>query len=151
MNHFTTQLTLGCWFGLAVAAAILARSWEPFWSFGAVGCFVAVFLAAVHAMRSPRSNVRTASKAILAGFFLVMVAGLLLGVERVYVVNGSSYPAWLATADLGAVEKRILAPAPGCEGEPTEIYQKDNGLVVLRCGLLWYEGHTYLAHEQGAK
>jgi hypothetical protein len=77
---------------------------------------------------------------------IVLAIGVLATLERVYLVNGSSYPRLLAE-DVGNVDEAGLAKmrATTCKDEPVEVYKKDE-IWVLRCGFAYYQGHTYISH-----
>lgn len=80
---------------------------------------------------------------------MLVIAALALGVaERVYLVNGSSYPSWMAGAELGEVAMaRIVALWNSeCRHCPVEVFRKSNG-AVLRCGDFWFmpSTRTYFA------
>jgi hypothetical protein len=79
--------------------------------------------------------------------FAFLVASLLVTGERVYLVNASSYPRFLAT-DLGSVDAARIEELrkTACKDEPIEVYAK-NGFWVLRCGFAYYQGHTYISHS----
>ncbi len=152
MNKPLEQFSIGAWFALAVGMGIMSKSWETFFSFVAIGCFFASGMWATRGRKSPRPAIRAVAVGINVFFFGVLVSGLVFVAERLYLVNGDTYPAWLATADLGTVSKQELLRSPGakCVGKGGEFIQKSGGLVVFRCsGTLWYESHTYIAHVAG--
>lgn len=76
----------------------------------------------------------------------VAIVGLLTVAERLYLVNGTQYPRFLAR-DVGAVRFEDLDElrAASCHGEPVEVYPKA-GYWVLRCGVAYFEGHTFISH-----
>lgn len=87
---------------------------------------------------------RWLSRAILGGVAALLFVGVLATIERVYLVNGKAYPRWLADGEVGWVDDAILTKlrATECNNEPIEIFKKDGGLVVLRCGFAWFASPT---------
>ncbi|MBA9846847.1 hypothetical protein DEE89_12110 [Ralstonia pickettii] len=77
---------------------------------------------------------------------IAMAVGLVATLERLYLVNGSSYPSFLAE-DAGNLDEVGLAKlrATSCKDESVEVYKKDD-VWVLRCGFAYYQGHTYISH-----
>lgn len=77
---------------------------------------------------------------------IAMVLGVLATLERVYLVNGSSYPRFLAE-DASNVDEAGLAKlrATTCKDDAIEIFEKGE-TWVLRCGFAYYQGHTYISH-----
>lgn len=78
-----------------------------------------------------------------------------LGLESLVVfIVIRSYPAWLATRDLGTLSEAKLmtfAASSECRGG-AEIMDKANGLVVIRCGgLMRYEAGTFIAHREDVR
>jgi len=76
----------------------------------------------------------------------VAIVSLLTVAERLYLVNGTQYPQFPA-GDVGAVRFEDLdgLRAASCHGEPVEVYPKA-GYWVLRCGVVYFEGHTFISH-----
>ena len=76
----------------------------------------------------------------------VAIVSLLTVAERLYLVNGTQYPRFLAR-DVGAVRFEDLEAlrAASCDGDPVEVYPK-TGYWVLRCGVAYFEGHTFISH-----
>ncbi|WP_426400978.1 hypothetical protein ACN9M1_27790 (plasmid) [Ralstonia sp. R-29] len=75
----------------------------------------------------------------------VAIVSLLTVAERFYLVNGTQYPRFLAR-DVGAVRFEDLDAlrTESCHGEPVEVYSKTD-YWVLRCGLAYFEGHTFIS------
>ena len=76
----------------------------------------------------------------------VALVGLFAVAERLYLVNGAQYPRLLAK-DVGAVRFEDLDALrlASCGGEPVEVYPK-TGYWVLRCGVAYFNGHTFISH-----
>ncbi|WP_196303110.1 hypothetical protein [Ralstonia solanacearum] len=76
----------------------------------------------------------------------IAIIGILSVAERLYLVNGSYYPRFLAK-DVGAVGfdglDRLRLSA--CGGEPVEVYSK-SAYWVLRCGVAYMPGNTFISH-----
>ncbi|WP_426400900.1 hypothetical protein ACN9M1_26585 (plasmid) [Ralstonia sp. R-29] len=89
-------------------------------------------------------SIRTVLKAAIP--LGAAMVGLLTVAERLYLVNGAQYPRFLAR-DVGAVgfEDLDALRAASCGGEPVEVYPK-TGYWVLRCGVAYFEGHTFISH-----
>lgn len=85
-------------------------------------------------------------ESFITGAALLMLAGLLLTAERLYLVNGATYPTFLAE-DLGSIDANTLEylHKTHCSGEPMEIYRKRD-FWVIRCGVAYLEGHTFISH-----
>lgn len=142
------QLTIGGWLGTAAAFAIMSRSAEIAVSILTVGALVAVPMFATRGLDTPRTPMQWLSMTILGAVAIVMVAASLFTIERAYLVNGKSYPRWLASGELGPVDDAALERlrTTECADEPIDVFQKD-GFVVVRCGFMWYEPstRTYIA------
>ncbi len=89
-------------------------------------------------------NTTAVLKAIIP--FGIALVGLLTVAERLYLVNGGQYPRFLAQ-DVGAVDQNGLdgLRVASCNGEPIEVYAKAD-YWVLRCGVAYFEGHTFISH-----
>lgn len=86
-------------------------------------------------------------KAVLEPIIIaVLLILVLLTGERVLLVNGPTYPKYLAE-DLGNIDASILEylHRTHCKGEPMEIYRKRD-FWVMRCGVVYLEGHTFISH-----
>lgn len=140
------QLGVGILIGMAVAAGIEGHSWGSFFAFASIAAFYFAVGAARQATRSTRQAVRIAGNSVLIACGLLFIGGALSAVERLYLVNGSSYPRFLAR-DLGAASYATLDKlhAGECKGQMMEIYGKADDEWVIRCGFNWYEGHTYIS------
>ena len=127
---------------MAAVFAIMSRSVQTAGPILTVGAIVTVSMFAARGI-SARSSLRLLSVAIVVGVLAFMLAGLLFTIERVYLVNGKTYPRWLARGELGRVNDAALDRLRGteCKDDPIEVFQKD-GFVVLRCGFAWYEPST---------
>jgi hypothetical protein len=82
---------------------------------------------------------------VLFGF---LAAVLLSAAERLYLVNGSTYPGWLATRSVPVSEVRphflSLIHESECHGnEPVWMFPKQNQ-YVLRCGDFWPFARTLI-------
>jgi hypothetical protein len=75
---------------------------------------------------------------VAIGAVSLMLAGLIVA-ERAVLVNGPSYPRWLATGEVPSASDEAVAMLHGsaCRGQgPVEVHLKPQG-VVLRCGT-WF-------------
>lgn len=137
------QLAIGAWLSMAAAFAIMSRSAQTASSILIVGAIFTAPMFATRGIKSAHKLLRWLSIAIIVGVSAFMLAGLLSTIERVYLVNGKTYPRWLARGELGRVDDAALGRlrATDCKNDPIEIFQKD-GFVVLRCGFAWYEPST---------
>lgn len=140
------QLSIGGLLGFAVLAGIEGRSWGVFFGFALIALYFFAIGASRQAARSTRRPVRIAGNVVASACALLFLGMILMTVERLYLVNGSSYPRILAH-DLGAANYSTLENLRlnQCKGDGMEIYGKRNDLWVIRCGFSWYEGHTYIS------
>lgn len=140
------QLGVGISLGLAVSAGIEGRSWGAFFGIASIAAFFFAISAGVQASRSNREAIRVAGKSVLIACTLLFIGIVLSEIERLYLVNGTTYPRVLAR-DLGAANYATLDKlrADQCKGQTMEIYSKADNLWVIRCGFGWYEGHTYIS------
>jgi hypothetical protein len=90
-----------------------------------------------------RRVLRVVKTAIICGVSLACVFNVL---ERLYLINGSYYPRILGV-DVGAIDYQALGTLrrDRCPDEPLEVYQKQDGTVVIRCGTQWLFGHTFIS------
>lgn len=137
------QLSIGAWLSMAAAFGIMSRSVETASSTLIVGAVFTAPMFAARGVSSANKALRWLSRAIIFGVAAFLLVGLLSTIERVYLVNGKTYPRWLARGELGRVDDAALGRlrATDCKNDPIEIFQKD-GFVVLRCGFAWYEPST---------
>ena len=133
---------------------IMAHSWEPVWTMSLIALFfgIGAWADAVRkAKRDAGENSPFASTVLLGQVTIliaVLVAGVGLTAERVYLVNGDSYPAFLTSRDLGTSNDDGLLKLTNavCKQQPGEIFRKAGNLTVIRCGMLWYQGQTFTTH-----
>lgn len=144
------QLSIGLWLALAVGIGILSRSWEAAAAPLLAGTF---FLAPTFAWRGigvTNAPLRIVSWLVVIGWVIAFLMMFFGTVERLYYVNGDSYPRWLATGELqkpanGANVIDELRNGP-CKDAGIEITGKRDGVYVIRCGFSWYDSKTYLAN-----
>jgi hypothetical protein len=144
---FIAQLGIGMWLSFGVMAGIESKSWGPFFGPALIGLFFLVSMVSLDATRAAGRAIQNAGRIALTLCALLFAVALLLGIERLYLLHGSTYPRFLAH-DLGAVNyQRLLELDKNeCKGHgPTEIIGKSNGVWVLRCGDLWTDGHTFIS------
>ena len=129
------QIAVGVWLALVAATGIMLRSPEAATSTFIVGGICTAVVFATRGRGSPITWVRRLSRAALGVFAIWMVFMSVAMAERLYLVNGSDYPRWLATAELGHVDVAKLKElrATECAHEPVEVWRKQ-GYAVLRCG-----------------
>jgi len=146
MKNIGNQIFIGYWISLAVGLGILSKSWETAFSMAVIGTFFIVGSWSFNSVKSKRTVVRRLAITCASVCFLIITAGAISGLERLYLVNAKTYPAWLAKNDLGTLTREQYLNIPECKGMGSEIYEKENGLMVIRCGgIMWYEGHTFVA------
>jgi len=154
MNRLFNQLTLGLWGAMALGFSVMSKSWSTLLNLAAVGLFFAVGTWASSSLKDGRPGVRRLAIALSCFFFGVILFGFISTVERLYLVNGATYPAWLAKRDLGTLPQDALmrfTGGPDCKGG-AEIFDKEDGNSVIRCGgFLWYESKTYTVQIQRQK
>lgn len=151
MKNLGPQILLGSFAALAVGWGIMARSWETFFALSIIFLFFAVWHVGNFVARSARRALRIAGYTISCACSITVAAVVVLSAEQAYFMNGSTYPSWLATADLGTVQHNVdlfNVARPQCESKgSTIILGKDNGLVAIRCGSFsWLGSKTYVAH-----
>jgi len=150
MKSVGMQVGIGLWLAIAVFLGLVQRSWDTFFGFAGVALFFAGVALAGVAIKSKRKPVRVLGALGVIAFVAVIVGLLLSGAERLYLVNGSHYPSFMAS-DLGAVDSKRMDEirATSCPNAPLEIFEKGNAqnrYWVIRCGFAYYEGHTYISH-----
>ncbi|MDN7527679.1 hypothetical protein [Burkholderia orbicola] len=140
------QLSIGGLLGLGAVSAIEARSWGSFLSAALMAFYLFAFAASRQAAKASKPPIRLAGNIITALCVVLLLGTFLLVAERVYLVNGSSYPRWLAR-DIGAANYAELDRLHGteCKGESMEIYGKRSSQWVIRCGFTWMGGRTYIS------
>ncbi|MBK3865187.1 hypothetical protein G3A40_36135 [Paraburkholderia aspalathi] len=140
------QIGIGIWFSLAATAGIEGRSWGAFFGPFVIGIFFLALGLAGDARRSERRPMRNAGTIVTIACAVIFVGAILNAGERLYLVNGGSYPRLLAH-DLGAADYKTLDRLHGsqCKGESMEIYGKSNSQWVIRCGFSWVDGHTFIS------
>lgn len=147
---FFDQFIIGFWLSAAAVLAIQTQSWNA----GAVplllGAFTLLPTYAARVLRSQNRLVRNVAIGVLVLWALAFLTILANAVERLYYVNGKSYPSWLTSGELqpaadGANSLDSLR-AGQCKGRgPLEISEKEDGVYLVRCGLFWYEAKTFRA------
>ncbi len=131
---------------MGVTAGIEGRSWSAFFGPASIGLFLAVLALSIGAMGSKHSGLRVTGLFVSLAC-LVVFAGAILNVgERLYLVNGKTYPHFLAR-NIGAASHATLdrLQLADCKGTGMEIYGKADHEWVIRCGFSWFGGHTYLS------
>ncbi|MFZ6774555.1 hypothetical protein ACO0LB_17770 [Undibacterium sp. SXout7W] len=160
MNKWLDQTLFGLWCAMGVGLGILSRSWVMFGSFMLVACFLASGTWAARSMKSENVAVRRGATTVAIIYIMLVCFGFLMTIERIYLVNGSSYPGWLVRKDVGNFNDDGVGnihqisdfSKAYCPSGGMEVFGKDNGLYVMRCGgMLWYEANTYTAHFKDAK
>lgn len=147
MKHLWTQINLGALLGVAAFLGILQRSWESFFSVAGIAAFLAGGLLAAQWVLSPRRPLRVLGGIGCVAFCAVIIGWFLITAERMYLVNGSSYPTFLAT-DVGHVDSKqaeALRVGEQCHDQVLEIFEKTD-FWILRCGYSYFDGHTFISH-----
>lgn len=143
----TDQLVVGFWLSAAVGLGIMSRSVESATSTLIAGAFFTTPLFAFRGITSPVKAIRRVASIVSLAWFALFVAGILSAAERLYYVNAATYPRWLASGELVKGQSLESLRTGECKGRgPIEITEKADGLFVIRCGLMWYDSKTYIAH-----
>ncbi|WP_322075481.1 hypothetical protein [Burkholderia cenocepacia] len=144
-RSFVFQFGIGMILSFGVMSAMESRSWSGFLGAGAVALFFVVFASGRAALDAKKKSVNVAGLVVCASCLLVIVGLLLNGVERIYLVNGDSYPRFLAR-DAGALNYEGLdrLHKTQCQHEFMEVYQKSD-FWVIRCGMMYLQGHTFVS------
>lgn len=154
MNRMLSQFTWGIWGAMALGFGIMSRSWSTGLGLACMGMYFAMGAWASSSFNDPRTLVRRVARVGAALFFGGIALFCIFTVERLYFVNAASYPSWLATRDLGALDEAQImefAASSECRGR-SEILSKANDQVVIRCGgAMRYEASVYIAHRRGAR
>jgi hypothetical protein len=153
MNRSLDKIFIGLWFVLAIIFGLLLKSWGIAFAFLLFAAFFTAGNWACSSLNVSNVVLRWIARVVASCFFLVIIGGVLLMIERLYLVNGQSYPAWLAKRDLGTIDRAQLLQLYGtdCPGMGAEINMKSDNLAVIRCGgMTWLDGHTYIARMQGS-
>lgn len=137
------QLAIGLWLSAAVAIGVLTRSVESAFSTVVAGAFFTAPLFALRGLNASSKGIRWASGAFLVCALLFVLVNVLSVFERVYLVNGKNYPAWLATEQFESIDNAKLNELRNsyCKNESLELFEKEES-VVVRCGLAWYMPST---------
>lgn len=138
------QFGIGMWFSFGAIAGIESRSWGGFFGPVLVGLYFLFAIVSLDATRAAGRAIRTAGVVGTTLSTLALTFAMSLGIERLYFVNASTYPRAFAR-DVGKITSyRQLDPIQKSECGSTmmEIYGKTNGWFI-RCGSLWYTGHTF--------
>lgn len=129
--------------------AVLSASIDVFVSFAVMAGFLALPSLGRDLLASGGRIARPLGRAALALFFLGVLFGVMAVSERLYLINGSSYPNWLATELSGSwntVQNQDVV-RKSCHGRGgVEVLNKADGRAVLRCGFSWAPGNTFVAN-----
>lgn len=142
------QIFFGLILSMAIGGAVWDKSWSPvrFWlAFGVIAWLPSI---GGRMLKAQRLSVRRVGKLLLAAFAAVVLIGVLDIAERIYLVNGDSYPAWLTQRDIGPVTRATFGHLAmnECKGRwPIQGYPKAGDVMVYRCGFDWLGGHTFIA------
>lgn len=146
-NTLLWQVVIGMWLAMAAYIGITARSWNAFLSFVYVAAFFTAWGGANALARSGHKALRVVGFAGRCAFSLVILGVLALGIEQLYLVNGESYPRFMAknigTADMHTLDR---LQETTCEGRMVRVYPKANYTWVIRCGDDWFSGHTFISN-----
>lgn len=141
------QLALGGWLGMALFSSIMQRSLSAGVGFVVIGLFFSVPLFAQRGFLSSSKIIRWVAQSGRALFICTLFVVLLTGVERAYLLEADTYPAWLATDHIAAIDTKDLAKIRSeycAKNDPIEILPKANGVQVLRCGFNWLTASTFV-------
>lgn len=149
MSRLAWQLVSGALLSTAAVSVILLRSWGFAGALAIIYVIWGVGLVAGQHRSNLRPAVRWAARGVLLIYGIAIAIGLLSMCERLYFVNGDSYPSWLSNADLGVMARNEFYQRLGrkCEGRGGEFSDKGNDVMVFRCGsVFWIGSETYIAH-----
>lgn len=140
------QIALGGCLGVALFSSIMQRSLSAGAGFVVIGLFLSVPLLANRGLLSSNKLVRRLAHGGLVLFLGALLVVFLTGIERGYLWQARSYPAWLATEHMASLDYpgALKLRAERCDkNAPLEIISKENG-TVIRCGFNWLTAHTFL-------
>lgn len=143
----SNQLYILAVLGFITFWCILGKSLTPLW----LGLILFVMIASgrrcFHALSSHKKNIRIAGIIGCVSLAVLIFGTALNTLERTYLVQGSSYPAFLGT-DVGIVnlQKVIDLHETKCPGMGTSTFRKNDDIVVIRCGNSWLGGKTFIGH-----
>ncbi|MFN9473238.1 hypothetical protein [Acidovorax sp.] len=140
------QLLIGLVLSVATALGIMMQSSSLALATLMLGAFFLVPGLFARGVTSTSKSVARFSYAVAAVWLIAFFGGILGTAERIYYVNGNSYPRWLASGGLASADEMDALRQGECKGRgPLEISEKADGLFVVRCGTMWWESKTYLA------
>ncbi|MDR8093131.1 hypothetical protein KPB05_37375 [Burkholderia gladioli] len=152
------QLFWGLVLGAGAMYGITSKSWQVAAVFVGGGVFLFLPMLAFRAFAQRNRTGRIVGGSLLLLFTVTLLWGVLALVERAYFMNGDTYPAVFAVRDLGVLNAQYpympedkLKRLCGRENGPLMIYQKNSGIVAIRCGFdsLWPFSKTYIGHVEG--
>ena len=141
------QFVIGLWLSCAIGMGIMVRTTAPVIEMLIMGAFLTAPLFLCRGLRSSSYCVRGILKMALIAWFSLFIAGILIAVERVYFMNATTYPHWLASGELKPGDSLKALREGDCKGRsPMLIFGKADGIFVIRCGETWTNSKTYIAH-----
>jgi hypothetical protein len=141
------QLVLGLWISVVVGIGIISVSGDAAISALIAGAFFLTPFFAPRFLKSPVPAFRYGSIVVMVAWVGWFAFASLNIAERLYFVHASSYPSWLASGVLSLGQPLDDLRSSACKGRgPLEIIEKPDGLYLVRCGLMWYDSKTFIAH-----
>lgn len=136
---------------MVIASGVFNGIWH--WSYGAgrgivdiLACTMAPLIA-WQLSDAPAIGLRRAGRGLLILWTLGLAYVVLITADRLWLVNGASYPSFLAKAvTVGPLEARTVyghGSLCGVDKGVGFVVKKDNG-VFMRCGFEWRPGNTFL-------
>lgn len=139
------HVSLGLWLGFAAYIAIAGRSASAGLNILTIGAFFAVPAICIAVRKWRWKWAKPLAALALVLWWAVILYGVSRLVDRLYIVNASTYPVWLATSVTVTPEQATAIGGSDslCQGLGVgEFYRKENG-VFLQCGAFQWWGKTF--------
>lgn len=144
---FTEQIAVGLWLSAAICLGILARSIQPTMSTLIAGVFFTAPMFLLRGISSEANVTRRVSTTVFIAWAGLFVIGILSVAEQIYYDNASTYPRWLANGELMPSDSLETLREGACKGRGAlTVSEKADGVFVIRCGQMWPNSKTYIAH-----
>lgn len=156
--RYGDQLFWGLVLGVSAMFGVTSKSWSVAAVFIGAGVFLFLPALAIRSFAWGSRNGRVVGSILIALFVATLLWGILALAERAYFMSGDTYPTWFAARDVGTLNAEYpympdekMKRLCGRENGPLMIYQKNNGVVVMRCGFdsIWPFSKTYVGHIKG--
>ncbi|QNM95440.1 hypothetical protein [Chitinimonas koreensis] len=147
------QVAVAFWISAAVVLAVLSRTWSAAAVPLAAGFLMMAPGLAARGRTSINKTLRVVSGIVQAVWWVSVAMIVVGGAERLYYINGATYPRWLITGELQqlGIDGINQLRATECRGRfPVEVTRKEDGYLV-RCGVMWWDSKTYFTVFDPAK